>query len=563
MKHTSQVMRRSTALTLVLATLAMAAAARGTTTVSFASVLEANIAGPTPDGTPLATAQQEPAPPPAPEFRERAPAPLADAAPPALAAGSEKSGTEKPMEPPADAVESLRDAIVASLKANPEIQIALAQQDDARYAVDIARAAYLPHLDLTVGYGREFAKAGTAVETWRNRLEGTVTLAQTVWDFGVTTNDISRARASYRSAQWATREKIEGISYDITSAYIGVLRAEQLVDLANQEIDAYKRVLRMVTIQKDLGLTTPADVSRAQAQLDGGQSQLLDRQSALQQARLNYRRLTGHLPAHAQPLAPAASELPPQVEDAVDLIDQRSPRMAQAVEDRRSLEKQYASQTGTFFPRVSLMVQGNHKYDVMGKTGMADDARAMVQVTYNLLNGGADRATRQRISARMREADYELDRRRREVEQDIRTDFTALEAARAKIATINAEIDSATKVVDLYRQQFREGKRTVFEVLDSEKTLYAAKANQVVNSAAMNLAEYRVLQKLGGLFDLVSSHEPLPPLVRPVKAKDPEPKMAPKAPKAKKAEKPRDAAKSAGKPEKPEKPKKAKKVKAV
>jgi TolC family type I secretion outer membrane protein len=429
------------------------------------------------------------------------------------------AGGDRAVEPPANAYESLRDAIVASLKGNPEIQISLAQQDDARYAVDAARAAYLPHLDLSVGYGREFAKAGTATETWRNRMEGSITLAQTVWDFGVTTNDISRARASYRSAQWATREKIESISYDITSAYVGVLRAEELVDLARQEIDADKRVLRMVTVQKDLGLTTPADVSRAQAQLDGAQSQLLDRQSALQQSRLNYRRLTGHLPAHALALSPAAAELPANVQDAVDLIDGRSPRMAQAVEDRRSLEKQYASQSGTFLPRISVMVQGNHKYDVMGKTGMADDARAMVQVSYNLLNGGADRATRHRIAARMREADYELDRRRREVEQDIRTDFTALDAARAKIATIDAEIESAQRVVDLYRQQFREGKRTVFEVLDSEKTLYGAKGNQVVNRAAMNLAEYRVLQKLGGLFDLVSSHEPLPPLVSPAPVK--------------------------------------------
>jgi outer membrane protein TolC len=218
-------------------------------------------------------------------------------------------------------------------------------------------------------------------------------------------------------------------------------------------------------------------------------------------------------------LAPAAGMLPGNVDEAVDLIDQRSPRMAQAVEDRKSLQKQYASQTGAFLPHVSVLLQGNHKYDVLGETGMSDDARAMVQVTYNLFNGGADLATRHRIGARLREADYELDRRRREVEQDIRTDFDALGAARQKIATITAEIESAQKVVDLYRQQFREGKRTVFEVLDSEKTLYGAKANQISNRAAMNLSEYRVLQKLGGLFELVSDREPLPPLVTPAPRK--------------------------------------------
>ena len=289
--------------------------------------------------------------------------------------------------------------------------------------------------------------------------------------------------------------------------------------LAQEEIEADQRVLRMVSVQKDLGLTTAADVSRAQAQIDGSQSQLLDRKSALQQARIAYRRLTGHLPATTHELPATTTMLPVSVGAAVEMIDDHSPRMAQAVEDRKSLMRQYASETGAFLPHINLVVQGNHKYDVLGKTGLANDGRAMVTLSYNLLNGGSDLAVRRRIAARMRQADYEIDRRRREVEQNIRTDFDGLSAARQKIATIDAEIASAQKVVDLYRQQFREGRRTVFEVLDSEKTLYSARANQIVNQSAMHLAEYRVLQGLGGLFDLVSNGEPLPKLEVPAPGK--------------------------------------------
>ena len=426
-----------------------------------------------------------------------------------------KPAPSSPDDPPANAVESLRDAIVASLKGNPEIQIALAQQDDARYAIGEARAAYLPHLDVSFGYGREFARAGHSAATYENHLEASATLNQHVWDFGITINDIKRARANYRSAQWAVREKIENISYDITNAYLGVLQQQKLVALAQDEIETAKHILHLVEVQKDLGLTTAADVSRAQSRLENVQSTLLDRKSALQQARIAYRRLTSHLPARAVDLPPSDSTLPAGADEAVDMIDTHSPHMAQAVEDRRSLAKQLDSQTGTFFPRIGLQVQGNHKYDVMGKTGLANDARAMVTVNYNIFNGGADRALRNRIGARIREADYELDRRRREVEQDIRTDFDALKAARDKIATINAEIGSAQKVVDLYKEQFREGKRTVFDLLDSETQLYAARANFITNASAMHAAEYRVLQKLGGLFDLVSDGEHLPAMTMP------------------------------------------------
>lgn len=416
---------------------------------------------------------------------------------------------------PAQTPESLRDAIVDALKGNPEIQIALARQDDAKYGVNEARSAYMPHLDLTVGMGAELNAPNAGDTTKLRRTEGMVALRQNVWDFGATINDIKRARAAYRSAQWSTRERIEAIAFEITTAYLNVLERQKLLDLATNEVAAHQKILKMVSVQSDLGLTTPADVSRAKARLENVQASLLDRGSALQQARESYRRLVDRLPGKTIDLPSPASSLPVSADAAVAMIDDHSPRMAQAVEDRRSLDRQRASQTGTFFPRVGLEVQGNWKDDVQGKTGTNRDARAMVTLSYRFFNGGADIAVRNRISARLREADYELARRRREVEQDIRIDFNALEAARNKMASIDSEIQSAERVVELYRAQFREGRRSVFDLLDSQQLLFTARSNQLTNNTAKLVSEFRVLQKLGGLFDLVSNGEPLPPLVMP------------------------------------------------
>lgn len=453
------------------------------------------------------------------EARASAP-PAQDAARDAMLDATNAPNLDRAEEPPAGAIESLRDAIVDALKHNPDIQIALARQDDAKYGVDEARAGYLPHIDMSVAIGREIndpynAAGSRSNRTTLQRTEGTVTVTQNVWDFGVTINDIKRARASYRSAQWSTRERIEAIAFDITTAYVNVLERQKLVDLVKSEIAAHQKILKMVTIQNDLGLTTPADVSRAQARLENVKAELLDRQSALQQSRESYRRLTNHLPAIAVDLPSPAAAIPATSGAAVAMVDDHSPRMAQAVEDRRSLDRQRASQTGTFFPRIGIEMQGNYKDNVQGYTRNNSDARAMVTMRYSFFNGGADIAIRNRISARLREADYELDRRRREVEQDLRIDFDSLEAARGKIVTIESEIQSAQRVDELYRQQFREGRRTVFDLLDSQQILFNARANQISNLSAKMLSEFRVLQKLGGLFDLVSNGEPLPPLVVP------------------------------------------------
>src|SRR4051812_18385994 len=100
----------------------------------------ADVAGPLFDGTPLAAistlAQAEAVDvPPAPALlhdpyavgpAEKIPPLPADPAATAQAA-------RENIEPPPGATESLRDAIVEALKGNPEIQIALARQDDAKY----------------------------------------------------------------------------------------------------------------------------------------------------------------------------------------------------------------------------------------------------------------------------------------------------------------------------------------------------------------------------------------------------------------------------------------------
>ncbi|WP_375420114.1 TolC family protein [uncultured Sphingomonas sp.] len=426
------------------------------------------------------------------------------------------TATETPVAIDSDVrTEPLRAAIVEALRSNPEIQIALARQDDAKYGVNEAVAGYLPHIDVAVAIGNEFSDPQLGSSTMLRRGEGLLSVRQNVWDFGTTINDIKRARAGYRSAQWGTREKIEGISYDITAAYLSVLERQKLLALSEQSLAAHQKILKMVTTQNDLGLTTPADVSRAKARAENVQAQIQDRKSALEQAREAFRRLTDHLPGVATEVPSAAAALPASADAAVAMIADHSPRMAQAVQDRRSIERQRASQTGTFLPKLGLLAQANWRDDVQGRTGKNSDARVMFTVTYGFLNGGADVAVRNRLSARLREADYELERRRREVEQDLRIDFNALEAARTKTATIESEIASSEKVAQLYTQQFREGRRTVFDLLDSQQSLFDARANLVSNGTAKQLAEFRVLQKLGGLFDLLSEGQKLPKLAVP------------------------------------------------
>ncbi len=406
--------------------------------------------------------------------------------------------------------EALAESVQAALTSNPEVQIAKAREDDARYGVSEARAAYLPRVDLSASTGPEYNVPDGQDGVYQRRGEASITTKQLLWDFGLTLNDIRRARKIYEAASENTRERVEDISFQISTAYIGVLQRQRLVELTTDNVKAHEKILRIVSTQKELGLSTGADVSRVDAQLARIQSTLLDRQSELEQAKENFRRLTGRLPGDLmEPPLPDAV-LPMDADAAAGLISERNPRLKQVLANRASIERQLSSNNANFMPRIEAELQGNYKNDVGGDTNRNMDARALVQMRYNLFNGGADRAVSNRLKARIREQDFEVERVKREVEQDVRSDFSALRAARDKVSRINNEVDSAAKVVDLYLEQFKTSKRNAFDLLESQQALFGARTTLVGNQYQSLLSGYRVLQKLGLLFTTIVEAPPSP-----------------------------------------------------
>ncbi len=409
-----------------------------------------------------------------------------------------------------NARETLAESVQAALTTNPEVQIAKAREDDARYGVNEARAAYLPRVDISASTGPEYTVPDGQDGVYERRGDATITSRQLIWDFGLTINDIRRARKIYEAASENTRERVEDISFQISTAYIGVIQRQRLVELTADNVTAHEKILKIVSTQKELGLSTGADVSRVDAQLARVQSTLLDRQSELEQAKENFRRLTGRLPGDLmEPPLPDAV-LPMDADSAAALIGERNPRFKQVLANRASIERQLASNNANFLPRLEAEVQGNYKNDVQGNSNRNLDARALVQMRYNLFNGGADRAISNRLKARIREQNFEVERVKREVEQDIRSDFSALRASREKVSRINSEVESAGKVVDLYLEQFKTSKRNAFDLLESQQALYAARTTLVGNQYQALLSGYRVLQKLGLLFTTIVEAPPSP-----------------------------------------------------
>ncbi|MEO0410685.1 MAG: TolC family outer membrane protein [Pseudomonadota bacterium] len=404
-------------------------------------------------------------------------------------------------------LETLRDAVEHAIATNPDVKIAEAQQEDAFYAVREARSGFLPKVDINAGGGPEVSRQSGNEEITRIRRELNATLRQTVFDFGLTQFDYRRAKQNYESAKLEKLQSVEDLTYEVTTAYLGVLQQQKVVALAHQNLEAHEYILNLVTAQKEAGQGTAADVNRVASSLSNAESFMLEEESKLQQARDQYRRLLDAPPGLLVDPLLDLSLLPQSPQDAADRSVEESPRLLQVKADTKSIRNQLRSHRGNFLPKVEVEVQGNLRTDVAGETGETRDARAMMFLRYNAFNGGADSAVSARLRARIKEIGFEFEKQRREVEQNIRNDFTAIDASRAKVDTIRDQVDAAKEVVRLYEEQFRAGDRTAFDLLDAQQALINAKLEQVLNSYQENRAAFRVLQQLGSLYYALTSDE--------------------------------------------------------
>jgi outer membrane protein, adhesin transport system len=443
----------------------------------------------------------------------------------AKAAKPLKIADVKPTTPKAGEAESLADAIASALASNIEILIAEAQRDEALFGRSEARAALLPNVELNASRGRELTKPqGTIEPDTHTRSELAVALRQNVWDFGAATSTARSADFTAESADWAYRAQVDTVALQIASVFHDLLERQAIVTLAEGNVAAHETILKTVQSQREFGMVTGADVSRVEGRLNAARSELLDRRSAFEQARENYRRLLNRAPGRLVEPVNLDAALPKDIEEAVLELERRNPNVMRAKMLMRSLQRQRAAQRAGMLPKFDLEVQGAIRTNAGSDNGRNDEARAVIGMKVPLFDGGAKQAAVNRTSSRLRQAELQILRALRDAEQAIRNDYTALVAANDKVTTIEAEVAAAQNQATLYAEQFRSGNRSVFDLLDGQQSLFQAQVKRESNRKEKRLSGYRVLGTLGSLTSTLDIDRfGAPPMI----GEDPQPDLAP------------------------------------
>src|SRR5260221_9424825 len=314
---------------------------------------------------------------------------------------------------------SLEQAIKLAIENNLATLLAKERRNEARGFAKEARAGLLPNISATayqasvtenlaaLGFtpGRFPGFTSTFIGPFKN-FDARARLRQTIFSLSALRN-YQAGRAGVRTAQFEEGIAREQVATATALRYLETMRADRSVEAAQANVTLGQTLLKLAQDQRDAGIATGVDVTRAETRLAQEQVRLSRAQTDAEEARLQLQRIVG-LPLGGpltltDPLSFVIETLP-AIETAVaQAEDTRAEvRVAQA----QVTEAAYQKRAARAEQLPSLEFMGD--YGVSGITPANSDLptrRAAVQLNVPIFNGGLTRGRIQVARHRPNEAE--------------------------------------------------------------------------------------------------------------------------------------------------------------
>ncbi len=411
---------------------------------------------------------------------------------------------------------TLTEVIQHTLKTNPDVLITINNRRAADQEVKQAQGGYWPSIELTGGYGREISdnvttrRAGGEMTLARQEIG--ITLSQMLFDGFSVKHKVAQQNALLNSATYKVKNTIENIALLTTELYLEILRRQEILNLSKDNVVVHQKTYEQVLMLVTGGAGQKADLQQSTSRLALAKSNLVNAQGHLYNAQVNYQRITDEFPNPETLIMPARTPieaaLPATIDIAEDiaLMNHPSLKVVQTELESAIAANQHAQ--SAFMPRFFLELGTSKNENLDGIEGDNDDVNVMLRMRYNLYRGGADKARSQETAERMSAAKEVIRRTQRIVKENILLAWNNLITIRARLDYLRTHFRSTQEVLESYKEQFKLGRRSLLDVLDSENELFNARASLVTAQYTEILSIFQLLESMGLLLDTLGIERP-------------------------------------------------------
>ncbi|HWR04850.1 MAG TPA: TolC family protein [Humidesulfovibrio sp.] len=406
----------------------------------------------------------------------------------------------------ADIPITLKESVAHLMQTHDRIKAAEATVKTSEHMEKRARGLWYPRLNAQVDGGREDINHSDGTKsTGMNRNVETLSANQLIYDFGGTGGAIAQARSQREEAKAKLEQMRQEVSMQGVNAYLGLIRAREMLRYAIRSEDNIKRLSGMQEALVERGVGLSYEELQIKAQLAGAQAHRVNVERSMVSARNNYRSVFQFDVSDAQieslllPSMPQTS-LPSTLDGAVEQALDANPSLVELMHSINSRQGELAQRESSMYPKIEAVAEAMRKENDQGETSVRTEGRAGLQVTYNLFQGFRDvEATRAAKSDIVSVRKTLLDRRRT-VEERVRNAWNDMTTLTRTVALYDNQANITWSFLELIKKKKAlGGDVNLLDILVGERDYISATSSKVTADIDLITAAYTLFYQMGQL----------------------------------------------------------------
>lgn len=400
----------------------------------------------------------------------------------------------------------LQSLIRLALEHNRDLRVAALNVEQARAQAIIREADLWPTLNVGIGGARVPTNSGGVSTTVTGGLS---TTAYEVDLFGRVRQQASAAQAQLRASEFLQSAARSSLIAAVAAAHVNLLADQALLQITQETVRSREEGLKVVQGRVKAGAGSALDEAQAQALLQAARAALaqVQRQKALDESSLALllgRPLPPDLlatPAGTAALASMLNAAPPVLRaDLPSEVLRRRPDIGAAEAQLQAAQANVEAARRALFPRISLTASlGQASRDLSslfaGGTWVWGVAP---QLLAPIFDAGRARAGVAQASAVQQSTLAQYEKAVQVAFKEVSDALAARTTLNEQLQAVQAQVQAETERLRLADTRWRLGASAFLEVLDAQRSLYAAQTALIQVQAQLLVNQGTLYKVLGG-----------------------------------------------------------------
>lgn len=399
------------------------------------------------------------------------------------------------------ALVALREKIKQAIEQQPGILAQRSRERESVLRIDEVRAVRRPQVNAGLEYRNDLQRTESLPDRG-SRVDAVVTLSQLLLDFGASSERVRAADLSAEAAFWQSQSSVEEEVLYAVNAYLDVARLTAQRQLAEHNREQHQRIFEDVSLRREAGAGSRADVLRAQSRLSDAESRLVTLEGELARAINVYQEAFFTTPDVLALPQGAALLSDANAERLLDrALAQNAALRSQTLASEASDAEAEATRNARL-PSLSVAVEGR-QFDVNDFNESDNDVALLFNVDYTPYSGGATSSRVAQAVERQQQSQYEQQALRRELEREVRSAYTDTRTRRAELEAQTATLAAEEEALLAYRDQFAVGRSSINDLLDAQRDLFQTALELINRRVRWEQASFQQLAVTGELLDVM------------------------------------------------------------